>query len=130
IIDACEPHKISIGVGGKDQSISEALSIVNYENVKELYGDLIVRNTDIDFFNFSCFDPLEMVRQLNEIYQNIDTLNYNIVMAPLNTKLSTIGVGLFALKHENIQICYAEAEEYNYNSYSDATDEVFVFNLT
>lgn len=129
IIDACEPHKISIGVGGRDQSVSEALSVLNHENVKELYSDLILSNVEVDFFNFSCFDPLEMVTQLERVYQKVDTLNYNIVMAPLNTKLSTIGVGLFALQHENIQICYAEAEEYNYNSYSDATDEIFIFNL-
>ncbi|MEK5786444.1 hypothetical protein V3528_01295 [Acinetobacter johnsonii] len=129
IIDACEPHKISIGVGGRDQSISESFSVVNSENVEKIYRDLIEINTEVDFFDFSCFDPLEMVSQLDKIYQNVDTLNYNIVMAPLNTKLSTIGVGLFSLKHENIQICYAEAEEYNYNAYSDATDEMFVFNV-
>jgi hypothetical protein len=47
----------------------------------------------------------------------------------LNTKLSTVGVALAAIENPEIQICYAEPEEYNTDGYSKPGKEVTVISL-
>jgi hypothetical protein len=56
--------------------------------------------------------------------------NYNIVVCPMNTKISTIGVGLAALQNNKIQIAYARAIEYNEAGYSTPSDMTTIFEYT
>jgi hypothetical protein len=55
--------------------------------------------------------------------------NSNIVIAPLHTKLSTIGVGLYALEHTEAQVCYAPVEEYNETAYSAPGRDIYTIPL-
>ena len=70
----------------------------------------------VDVFQFSCVDPLaakdSVLAQIKR-YENLNT-----VVCPMNTKLSTIGVGFAAMEKDNIQIAYSEADEYNEMGYS------------
>jgi len=54
---------------------------------------------------------------------------HNIVIAPMSTKLSTIGVGLAAFTRVEYQICYAEAAQYNYLHYSVPSDRCYLLDL-
>jgi hypothetical protein len=47
----------------------------------------------------------------------------------MNTKISTVGAALAAIKQESIQLCYAQANIYNVERYSAVSDEVFIFEL-
>ena len=53
----------------------------------------------------------------------------NTVLAAMNTKMSTVAAGVFALHNPEVQISYAQAEVYNYDQYSTAADDVYVFSL-
>lgn len=53
----------------------------------------------------------------------------NIVAAPMNTKLSTLGVMLAARLNHAIQICYAQPNTYNVDNYSRPGDELYLFAL-
>lgn len=54
----------------------------------------------------------------------------NIVMAAMNTKISTLAAGIYALRNPDVQMSYAQADVYNYERYSLAADDVYVFDLS
>ena len=54
----------------------------------------------------------------------------NTILAPMNTKISTVATGIFALGNPDVQITYAQADVYNYDRYSSPADEVYVFDLS
>ena len=54
----------------------------------------------------------------------------NIAISPLNNKISTIGVAISGLKNEEIQICYASANQYNINAFSKSSDYFLTYNLS
>ncbi|MGZ3634319.1 MAG: hypothetical protein ACXVAJ_08355, partial [Parachlamydiaceae bacterium] len=107
-----EPASLSIGLGRRNESVSAAHHQKNKFFVEKL--NLFVREQDtycqdIQHFEFSCIDPQ---KTKDELLSHIATLeeseDRNIVICPLNTKLSTVGVALAALEKPEIQICYAE----------------------
>jgi hypothetical protein len=53
----------------------------------------------------------------------------NVIIAPLNTKLSTVGAGLYALRHKAIQICFPPVGEYNETTYSTPGPDAYVVSL-
>ena len=121
IIEAYEPKTISLGTVPSKESVSVDIHIRN----KEL-GDYLVRHFDnvTTKFDFSAKDPLSVASTLKEIIDKRSDLN--TVIAPLNTKLSTIGCGAFALLHQEVQLCYAEVDVYNASGYSVPGEEVIV----
>ena len=50
----------------------------------------------------------------------------NTVIAPLNTKISTIGADLAALENENIQLAYAKPNIYNVDGYSIPNEFIYL----
>lgn len=70
---------------------------------------------------FSCRDVEKTIDILVERTSN-DKDNY--ILVPLNTKLSTIAVGIVALSNINIQVCYAIPEIYNMDNYSEPSSNI------
>ncbi|MBQ4808553.1 hypothetical protein J4717_13845 [Phaeobacter sp. HS012] len=113
VIEKYEPFSISLGIVPVEQAISEEISERNLglRHRLRIHFDSI-RNE----FNFSATDPTSTFEILSEITsQNSEN---NIVIAPFNTKISTLAAGVFALKHPEVQMCYAEVESYNCANYS------------
>ena len=82
---------------------------------------------DIDHLDFSCLDPYLVKKQiLNYIEGLNDNNEYNFIVAPLNNKISTLGVAFAGLDNQDLQICYAEAEEYNYDNYVETNNFVSI----
>ncbi|NOR60923.1 MAG: hypothetical protein GQ535_00320 [Rhodobacteraceae bacterium] len=75
-------------------------------------------------FDFSATDPLSIKRVLENRIKELP--HHNIIIAPLNTKLSTLGCGAFGIVNPRVQICYAEVEAYNSSEYSKAGDAIFL----
>lgn len=74
----------------------------------------------------------------NSIHQCLEDLEkkllpffpeYNIIIAPLCTKLSVIATFLFAKKYPQIQLTYCYPKEYNWKNYSVGMDEIFIEDL-
>ena len=52
--------------------------------------------------------------------------NYNFILAPMSTKLSTLGALLVAECYPEVQIAYCVPGEYNWQDYSRGTGHVFI----
>jgi hypothetical protein len=133
VIMQYEPSSLSIGLGHIEQSVSKNHYDKNklfFDRLNSFIKDQDEYNQDIQHFEFSCVNPYETKRQLLEHIKNLkNSSDKNIVICPLNTKLSTVGVALTALEKPEIQICYAEPEEYNTEGYSKPGSEVTVISL-
>ena len=128
-----EPASISIGLGAKGQSISES----HHSKNREFFDGITAFATSQDYgtdevsqFSFSCISPTETRDQLIEHIKELGGFSQkNLVVCPLNTKLSTVGVVLAALMYPEIQICYAEPEEYNTEGYASPGGEATIVEL-
>lgn len=125
IIDNLEPDFISIGYGDKGRSLSST----SYERNKELTDKLLGYYPPelVKVFCHSLKDPNEVRRELKEIIDSRS--DCNVVLAPLNNKLSTVGAGLAAIDNPSVQICYAEVGGYNEAAYSNCKDDCFIYKL-
>ncbi|MGJ1365766.1 hypothetical protein [Sphingobacterium spiritivorum] len=122
LIENFEFDKVSIGVGPEG-----SLNSKHYELNRKLHLDLINRYPFCEPFEFSLDDPIRCQQEIEkQIYKY---QNYNVVITPLNNKISTLGAGLVALKNPVIQLSYVRPHEYNINAYSKASDDCYLFEL-
>lgn len=119
LIRCFEPSVLSIGVGHKDYSVSEKHHQNNrafFESLKRFVDEQKNSSCEVYDFEFSCVNPErtkeDLVSHINKFHQ------YNTVICPLNTKISTVGAALAAIENPSIQLCYAQAEEYNTSCYA------------
>lgn len=125
-----EPSSMSIGLGAKGQSISD----LHHSKNREFFNGITAFATSQDYgtdevfqFSFSCISPTETRDQLVAHINELGGFSQkNLVVCPLNTKLSTVGVVLAAIEHPEIQICYAEPEEYNTDGYASPGSEATI----
>lgn len=120
-IEVYEPASISLGTSPLQESVSDE---IHHRNIA-LRDYITARFERIQSeFSFSATNPRQVKSALsNEIRGQLDK---NIVIAPLNTKLSTIGVGAFAIENPSIQLCYSEVEVYNTMNYSEASGFLYL----
>ncbi|EHQ99920.1 hypothetical protein [Bradyrhizobium sp. WSM471] len=122
IIEAYEPKQIVLGTGRQSDSITDELYDRNRKLVdglsREFQGSIQHR------FEFSPRDPIVVARELGEAIGARGEAN--VVIAPLHTKLSTLGAARYALFNRAAQICYAAVDEYNENAYSAPGGHIYV----
>jgi hypothetical protein len=63
-------------------------------------------------FTFPCYDPLGTKAAIQQQIKLEPGLN--VVVAGLNTKASTLGVGLAGIHNQRVQLCYAQAVIYTW----------------
>lgn len=133
VIAQYEPSSLSIGTGHVKQSVSSDHFKMNeffVDRIKKYIIDQDNYDYAIQHFEFSCVDPHKTKEQLYEHVATLkETSDKNIVICPLNTKISTVGAALLALEYPEIQICYAEPEEYNIDGYASPGYEVKIVPL-
>lgn len=126
IIELIEPSIISLGYGEAGTSTNS-----NHEEASSYFHTVVEemakKHAKVYPFPFSCSNPYDVKKKIIE-QCSIDK-NANIVVAPMNTKLSTIGVGLAALELGTIQLCYAPAIQYNTDHYSKPGNTFSAFKL-
>lgn len=121
LIDNFEYDLVSIGLGPKDASITNEHYKINLKR----HNDIVKHYPQCKKFEFSLIDPWEAKSQIiNQVSKNKD---YNVVIAPLNNKISTVGAALAALENINIQLCYISANQYNLNGYSLPGEDCYIF---
>ncbi len=123
LIEDFEFDKVSIGIGPEYDSIKKKHYSIN----RKRHLELLEVYPFAEQFEFSLTDPSstkeQIVSQINK-YEG-----YNIVIAPLNNKLSTLGIAMAALENPRIQICYVRAHEYNYKGYCKPSDDCYLIKL-
>ncbi|MCM1304216.1 MAG: hypothetical protein NC305_14245 [Lachnospiraceae bacterium] len=126
IINELEPNMISLGFGKSDNATTQKNQDAN-EHYTWLVKRMATNYVDIDCFEIKCNDPFATKRMIIEKCKQFE--NTNILIVPLNNKISTIGVAMAAMDNEDIQVCYAPAQIYNYNNYSEPGDSCYLFTL-
>lgn len=126
IINSFEPSRVAIGRPSVAASINQDLGKQSNEKfiyIKDKYDSIID-----EVFEFSCTD----ITQTKEVLESIisrSSDDYNIVIAPLNNKISTLAVAMVALKNDSLQVCYASANQYNIHIYSKGADYFLIYDL-
>ena len=109
-----EPQFVSIGIGSPEQPPA------HYSKAKEAFESLVRRIPNANQFEFDAYNPISTARIIEKEAKRYE--NSNIIVAPMNTKISAIGAALFALKCPYVQICYASAETYFFDSVTAGED--------
>lgn len=126
IINALEPSSVALGFGRSDNATTQKDNDAN-EHYTQLVEQMATNYLDIDCFEVMCNDPFATCDKL--LLQINDIGSKNVLIVPLNNKISTIGAALAALKNEDIQLCYAPALIYNYSDYSKPGDSCYLFEI-
>ncbi len=127
LIESFEPDKISLGYGKAGSETVEKHPEANL-HFKKLVDKVATTYGTIGNFEFPCNEPMDAKRAILECIRA--TPNHNHIVTPMNTKLSTIGCALAAIEDETIQLCYAQALQYNYRSYSSPGDTCYLLDFS
>ena len=122
LIEMCEPTLLAVGWGEPYASLRDH----SLETFKTFHRHLVDKYKGVSQFKFSCLDPIITKQAIKELVA--ESPEYNVIIAPMNTKVSTVGVAL-AFENERIQLCYAAVEQYNRDSYSKPSDACFMFEI-
>lgn len=127
IIDAIEPDFLSLGYGLASDSTTEKNREAN-KHYTQLVKKMATYYDEIQDFQIPCNDPYKAYQAIYEQVEIIGS-DKNIIIVPMNNKISTIGAALVAFEKPEIQICYAPALIYNYSAYSRAGNQCYIFDL-
>jgi hypothetical protein len=123
LIDEFQPHVISLGFGKEGTATAQ-----QHEQVNRLaFAQLAEKVSKYNEFEFSCVDISAVESAI--IFQASLFPDCNVIVAPMNTKLSTAGVAGAAFRNDQIQLCYASASQYNIEGYSRPGDECILATL-
>lgn len=123
IINVIEPNSLSLGYVEAEETSTEKNKDANSHYLR-LIEEMTI-SYDIDRFTISCRNVEKTVKELNKI---IDAhKGENIVIVPLNNKVSTIAVAITVFNNPEVQICYGQPILYNEENYSTPGNEFFCY---
>jgi hypothetical protein len=123
LINQFEPAKISLGVGDRTEAGTLPHQDVNLNRCARLKGMV----EDVDEFTFKAYDAMSTWISLRT--EAAKGIGLNTIIAPMNTKISTIGAAMYAMENEAAQLCYAQPNLYNYERYSTPDDDFYLFSV-
>lgn len=123
IIRESEPSFISLGVGDARDAGTEPHQTTNVHRFKKMRSIL----GPVQEFVFQAYDPELTVAAIRT--QAAKFPDCNVVLAPMNTKISTVGAAIFAFEDYSVQICYAPALIYNVDNYSKPDQDYYLFKI-
>ena len=124
LIEEWDPAKISLGIGDENQWATRGHQLANQHRLDRLQR--VVDSVNKKFV-FNGYDAKETKDAIHKLVQN--SQDYNNILAPMNTKISTICAGIVAIEDESIQLCYVQPNVYNTDKYSTPGDYFFYFSL-
>jgi hypothetical protein len=126
VIESVEPAKLFLGKGASGQSETTEMAIINKK-----FHDLVSREqklfppSDVVQFDFSCNDIEAVASKISSLVNEFSETG-NLVVLPMNTKVSTLGVALAFLRGNNFSVLYGQAMAYNSDGYSKASDRCYL----
>lgn len=122
LISEYEPKNISIGYANETDSMPE-----HYTINKRKFDELLYEFPFAESFEFSCNHVLECTKEI--LAQSRKYSNCNVVISPMNNKLSTVACALSAIENKHIQLATAIPVIYNHN-YSTIGETCHILKLT
>lgn len=93
------------------------MEIANFDVIQKNNENVIILNT---------LSPFIVADRLEElIYQSRDYARYNIFLAPLGSKMQTIGCYMFWKRHPDITIIFSQPKTYYKDKYSNSYRDTF-----
>lgn len=126
LVEVLEPDSLSLGVCSDSTNDNHNDTIRQFRKRFDDWARNLQVLKKYERFDFSCIDIEETVRNIEKIIDSNREMNY--ILAPLNTKLSTVAAGIVALKNETIQLCYPIPEAYN-TEYALPSENVTIVDL-
>lgn len=127
VIELLEPSAVSLAYGKPSNATTVKGRSAN-EHFCRITKMLMPSSYRPETFTVSCDDPVEAKEAiLAHVREHIDS--ENVMVFPMNNKISTIGAGLAAVEEPRIQLCYAPAVAYNYEGYSTPGQHCYVMPL-
>lgn len=126
LVEMLEPDSLSLGVCSDSTSDNHNETILQYRKRFDDWARNLQVLKKYEKFNFSCINIEETIRNIEKIINSNSKMNY--ILAPLNTKLSTVAAGIVALKNETVQLCYPIPEAYNVE-YAVPSENVTIVDL-
>lgn len=124
LIRECEPSLISLGIADgleMDTRRHQATNERKLARIKSIVGD---STTEFVFKGYN----VEATREV--IWRQVKRMpGYNTIIAPMNTKMSTLAAAALALENAQIQICYGQPDLYNHSNYSAPNTDFYLFHL-
>ena len=124
LISSFEADKLYLGCVPPKESHNEELSRINKAN----FDRLVSLVGECNVFEFSCRYLQQTHDSLKEIIE-ANKEDYNIIISPMNNKLSTLAVANVAFEYPDVQVCYASTNQYNTEAYSSPADKVILFDF-
>jgi|SRR5579871_56680 len=112
-----EPAKVFLGIGNPATS-------PNFLERNKEEQKLFLAQQDIESFEFPADSIQSCAVRLQELIE-AHAPHYNLVLAPMSTKLSTVGAYLAAEQNPQVQITYCVPGEYNVDNYSTGTKDLY-----
>lgn len=126
LIDFMEPNSIALGFGRSGSATTEKDKDAN-EHYMHLVAQMATSFSVVNQFEIPCDNPYGTQDELQKQIKAAGDVN--IVIAPMNNKLSTIGAAWTAFENGDVQICYARALSYNYTGYSMPGAHCYILDL-
>jgi hypothetical protein len=126
LVEIYEPNILSLGYGKAGSETSQKHYSAN-RNYHKLVREAVATYTTVREFEFSCSNPWDAKKAI--LAQVATTPDHNVVVAPMNTKISTVGCALAAVENQTIQLSYAKAMSYNYQQYSVGGTMCYLFEV-
>ena len=127
VVDAISPEELIITFNDADGSTDQTNKDANQRHA-DLLKNLAAYYQSPKRYVIPSNNPFKTAEKLEEVISALRS-DVNIIIAPMNNKLATVGAGIVALKRPEIQICYAPAIFYNTSSYSVEGDSCYLFSL-
>ncbi|MCJ7634160.1 hypothetical protein MUP77_17450, partial [Candidatus Bathyarchaeota archaeon] len=118
LIEEHEPNKVLLGLGNPPTAIE-----FFDRNQKE--QQLVLARQGVEKFEFPADSILKCTERLEDVVSGY-LKDYNVILAPMSTKLSTLACMLISLRHPEIQITYCVPGEYNVEDYSSGIRDIIV----
>lgn len=125
-ISDVEPSSISLVYGSSNSSLTEKDQEAN-TIFKNMVEKMAFEYNEIEEYEIPCNDPDAIADGLTEIY-NLHS-DMNILVIPLNSKMSTLGVIKSLGDNEEPQVCYAPALLYNESNYSVPGNDCYIYKI-
>lgn len=121
LIDEFEYDTVSLAFGSREDSMHPAHQSIN----EERHAEILSLYSNANKFIISLTDPETTKQEILQYASKFE--NDNIVLAPMNNKVSTIGAGMAAIENKNIQLCYLQPNQYNVEGYSEPGDSFYIW---
>ena len=124
IINMIETNSLSLGYVEAEETSTEKNKDANIQYLR-LVEEMAISYDDIERFTISCRNVSKTIIELQKILEKHK--NDNIIVVPLNNKVSTLAVAITGFQHQEIQICYGQPLLYNEKGYSQPGSDFYCF---